>query len=141
MRNLLATSVSLFSLCVLGTVGCGGGVSAQAPALAEQTQSLSAVGSGCSSDAQCSSGLCWDVADSYPVYNPAWISADSCTEECAGPGDNASCKQLAAQYNAPYPQNARCIAARGVYDNYPYDDTFYVCDLLPAGLGKVHWVE
>ena len=75
-----------------------------------------------------------------PTYNPAWINADSCTEECGGPTDTY-CKQLAAEFNAPYPNQARCIPARGVYDNNPYDHSVYVCDLLPAGLGKVHWVE
>ncbi|RKH04841.1 hypothetical protein D7X32_09595 [Corallococcus carmarthensis] len=44
-------------------------------------------------------------------------------EECGGTGDNAYCQQLAAEFNAPYP------------------DIFYVCDLIPAGLGKVHWSE
>lgn len=141
MRNILVVSVSLFSLSLLGPMACGGTVAEPAQVLSEQNQALNAVGTGCSSDAQCSTGLCWTVADSYPLYNPAWISADSCTEECGGPGDNAYCQQLAAEFNAPRPESARCIAARGVYDNYPYDDIFYVCDLLPAGLGEVHWVE
>ncbi|WP_257456540.1 hypothetical protein [Archangium lipolyticum] len=141
MRNILAASVSLLSLSLLGSVACGGTVSEQAQVLSEQKQGLNAVGTGCSSDAQCSTGLCWTVEDSYPLYNPAWISADSCTEECGGPGDNAYCQQLAAEFNAPNPGAARCITARGVYDNNPYDHMVYVCDLIPAGLGKVHWVE
>ncbi|WNG20214.1 hypothetical protein [Cystobacter fuscus] len=141
MRNILVASVSLFSFALLGPVACGGTVAEQPQVLSEQKQGLNAVGTGCSSDAQCSTGLCWTEADSYPLYNSQWIRADSCTEECGGPGDNAYCQQLAAEFNAPHPESARCIAARGVYDNYPYDDVFYVCDLIPAGLGKVHWVD
>ncbi|MCP3137634.1 hypothetical protein [Pyxidicoccus xibeiensis] len=143
MRNILAVSVSLLSL-TLGSVACGVSApeqSPQAPEVQEQSQGLNATGTGCSADSQCSSGLCWREADSYPLYNPYWIRADSCTEECGDPSNHAYCQQLAADLNAPYPNSARCIPARGVYDNYPYDDIFYVCDLIPAGLGKVHWAN
>lgn len=142
MRNLLAVTASLFSLTFLGCNAAPAEPTPEpTPEAAEQTQSLTATGKGCSADTQCASGLCWVEADSYPLYNPAWIRADSCTEECGGPTDHESCRILAADLNAPSPNSARCIAARGVYDNYPYDDIFYVCDLVAAGLGKVHWVE
>ncbi len=139
MRNLLAT-VSFVSFSLL-TVACGSATPEQAPAPAEQKQGLNATGAGCDADSECASGLCWKEADSYGYYNPYWIRADSCTEECGGLDDNASCQQLAAEYNAPYPEQARCIPARGVYDNNPDDHIVYVCDLIPAGLGVVHWVE
>lgn len=142
MRNLIAVPVTLLSLATLGLAACAGGSAPeQTPAPAQQEQQLNSVGQGCDSDASCTSGLCWTVWDSYPQYNPYWINADQCTEECGGPDDHATCQQLAADYNAPYPSSARCIPSRGVYDNYPYDDTIYVCDLIPAGLGAVHWVE
>jgi hypothetical protein len=141
MRNFLAVSVSLFSLTLLGPVACGGTTPEQTQEIAEQKQGLNATGTGCSADSECASGLCWTESDSYPLYNPYWIRADSCTEECGGETDHASCQALAAGLNAPYPNSARCIPARGVYDDYPYDNIFYVCDLIPAGLGQVHWVE
>ncbi|WP_223637886.1 hypothetical protein [Corallococcus sp. EGB] len=139
MRKRFAVPVSLFSFAMLA---CGGAVAPeqQPPAPTQQEQGLNAVGQGCSADTQCATGLCWTEADSYPLYNPRWISADQCTEECGGPADTY-CQQLAAEFNAPNPSQARCIPARGVYDDYPYDDIFYVCDLIPAGLGKVHWVQ
>ncbi|MCY1035351.1 hypothetical protein OV207_28150 [Corallococcus sp. BB11-1] len=137
MRNLIAVSLSLFSLTM---VGCGTPAPEPTPAPAQQEQGLNAVGQGCSSDSACTTGLCWTESDSYPEYNPYWIRADQCTEECGGPGDTY-CQQLAAEFNAPYPTQARCIPARGVYDNNPYDHSVYVCDLIPAGLGKIHWVE
>ena len=141
MRNFLAVSVSVLSLSLLGPVACGGTASEQAPELKEQTQSLNATGTGCNADSDCASGLCWFERDSYPTYNPSWISADQCTEECGGPTDHASCQLLAADLNAPYPEKARCIAARGVYDDNPYDHSVYVCDFIPAGLGNINWVE
>ncbi|NMO17113.1 hypothetical protein HPC49_11285 [Pyxidicoccus fallax] len=137
MRNLLAVSLVSFSLL---TVACGSATPEQTPAPAEQKQGLNAVGTGCNADSECASGLCWVEADSYPYYNPYWIRADSCTEECGGLQDTY-CQQLAAEYNAPYPEQARCIPARGVYDNNPDDHSVFICDLIPAGLGKVHWVE
>ncbi|WP_223763290.1 hypothetical protein NR800_21950 [Corallococcus interemptor] len=140
MRKRFAVPVTLFSLALLA---CGGSPAGepQPSTPTQQEQGLNAVGEGCSADTDCATGLCWTEADSYPLYNPYWIRADQCTEECGGPSDNAYCQQLAADYNAPNPSQARCIPARGVYDNYPYDDIVYVCDLIPAGLGKVHWAE
>ncbi len=138
MRNLLAVSVSLLSL---GLVACGSTAPEQTPKLGARTQGLNATATGCNADSDCASGLCWHEMDSYPTYNPYWISADQCTEECAGPTDHASCQQLAQELNAPYPGSARCIEARGVYDNNPYDHSVYVCDFIPAGLGNINWVE
>ncbi|NVJ05666.1 hypothetical protein HUW63_10550 [Myxococcus sp. AM001] len=140
MRNILAKTAALASLMLLGPVACGSSTPEQTQPAAEQQQSLKATGTGCSADSECSSGLCWTEADSYPTYNPYWIRADSCTEECSGPGDTY-CRELAEEYNAPYPENARCIGARGVYDNNPYDHFVYLCDMVAVGLGKVHWVE
>ncbi|RKG60067.1 hypothetical protein D7V80_36545 [Corallococcus sp. CA054B] len=140
MRKLFAVPVTLFSFAMLAC-GTSPAPEQQTPAPTQQEQGLNAVGQGCSADTQCATGLCWTEADSYPLYNSQWIRADQCTEECGGPSDNAYCQQLAAEFNAPYPNQARCIPARGVYDNYPYDDIFYVCDLIPAGLGKVHWAD
>lgn len=143
MRNFLAVAASIISLSLLG---CSNAAPEQAPVeptpeTTEQTQGLKATGKGCSADSQCASGLCWVEADSYPLYNPAWIHADTCTEECGGLTDHQNCRILAADLNAPNPNGARCIEARGVYDDYPYDDIFYVCDLVAAGLGTVHWSE
>ncbi|MCP3165107.1 hypothetical protein [Myxococcus qinghaiensis] len=142
MRNLLAVTASLFSLTFLGCNAAPAEPTPEpTPETSEQTQSLTATGQSCQFDTECASGLCWVEADSYPLYNPQWIHADSCTEECGGPTDHESCRLLALDLNAPYPNNARCIPARGVYDNYPYDDIFYVCDMLRVGLGRVHWSE
>ncbi|MBZ4407446.1 hypothetical protein VZQ01_14820 [Myxococcus faecalis] len=143
MRNFLAVTASILSLSLFG---CSNAAPEQAPAeptpeTTEQTQGLTATGGGCQYDSECASGLCWLEADSYPLYNPYWIRADSCTEECSGPTDHQSCRDLAASLNAPSPSTARCIPARGVYDDYPYDDIFYVCDMVAAGLGNVAWVE
>ncbi|WP_338864734.1 hypothetical protein [Myxococcus stipitatus] len=140
MKNFLAVMVSVVSLSLFG---CSNAApeKAQEPETAEQTQGLQATGAGCELDSECASGLCWLEADSYPLYNPYWIRADSCTEECGGPTDHESCRRLAASLNAPSPSTARCIPARGVYDDYPYDDIFYVCDMVAAGLGHVAWVE
>ena len=138
MRNLLAVSVSLLSLSLLGPVACGGTLPEQAPRLTQQKQGLNATGSGCNEHSDCASGLCWHEVDSYPTYNPYWISADQCTEECGGSTDHAPCQQLAADLGAPQPQGARCIAARGIYGD---DSDVYVCDFIPAGLGNINWVE
>jgi len=142
MRNILAVCAAVVSLSL---VGCGGKApettTEPTPETAEQSQGLKANGTGCSADTECASGLCWDVTNSYGVYDPSTISADSCTEECAGPTDHASCRAMAADLGAPYPNSARCIPADSVYDNDPYQHHVYICDLLPAGLGAVHWVE
>lgn len=139
MRNLLVVSVSLLSLSL---VACSGGTAPeQSPEATEQQQGLNQTGDGCSDDSECPSGPCWHEADSYPIYNPYWIRASQCTEECGAEDNDAYCQQLAADLGAPYAAQARCIPARGVYDDYPYDDIFYVCDLIPAGLGNVAWVE
>jgi hypothetical protein len=131
---------SLLVLASLFTLACGGGADATTPEVSEQKQELSAIGSGCSSDSQCSSGLCWDTADSYPVYNPSWESGNVCTVECVpGTAGDTYCRQLAAQYRAPYPSGARCLYARAVYDN-GQDGEYYVCDLVRAGLGS-YWSE
>lgn len=130
---------SLMVVASLFTLACGG-VEGREPTVSEQKQALSAIGSGCSHDSQCASGLCWDTADSYPIYNPSWESGNVCTVECEpGAAGDTYCRQLAAQYNAPYPSGARCLFARAVYDT-GYDGEYYVCDLIRAGLGS-YWSE
>ncbi|RKH15335.1 hypothetical protein D7V97_00590 [Corallococcus sp. CA053C] len=134
----LPLASSLMVLCSVFSLACGTDVAE--PTLAAQEQSLLSIGKSCSSDSQCSSGLCWNTADSYPTYNPSWESGNACTVECtSGTAGDTYCKQLAAQYGAPYPSSARCLHARGVYDNGD-DSIVYICDLVRAGLGS-YWSE
>jgi hypothetical protein len=136
MHKRILVSVVLFSALVVS--GCGGVVEPEPSSLASQGQALQQIGQGCDYDTQCASGLCWRTDDSYPLYNPSWEQGSSCTLEC-DEGDNAFCQQLAAQYNAPRPNSARCIFARAVYDEEG-DGSYYVCDLVAAGLGS-YWSE
>jgi hypothetical protein len=130
----------LVTVAAVLPVACGGVVVEEGAVVGQQAQALQAIGQGCSADTQCSSGLCWHTADSYPVYNPSWEEGSVCTEECEpGAEGDAYCQQLARQYNAPRPAQARCLFARGVYDN-GYDGAYYVCDLIRAGLGW-YWSE
>ncbi|WP_164011123.1 hypothetical protein [Pyxidicoccus trucidator] len=133
-------AASLLVLASLFTLACGGAEVVTEPTLSEQEQALKAIGASCSSDSQCSSGLCWNTADSYPTYNPSWESGNACTVECtAGTAGDTYCKQLAAQYGAPRPNSARCLHSRGVYDDGD-DAIIYICDLVRAGLGS-YWSE
>ncbi|WP_342375249.1 hypothetical protein NVS55_28640 [Myxococcus stipitatus] len=141
MRNFVAVAVSVVSLSLFGCNNTSPEpVQEPAPETSEQTQGMYVTGSGCEVDADCDSGLCWHEADSYPLYNPYWIRASSCTEECGGPDDHESCRLLGLSLNAPYPNTAKCIPARGVYDDGD-DSIVYVCDMLSMGLGSVAWVE
>jgi hypothetical protein len=130
---------SLLSLIALFPLACGT-PDTDLAAVDSTHQALSAIGSGCSSDTQCSTGLCWDTNDSYPTYNPSWEHGTLCTVECTpGAAGDTYCRNLAAQYNAPQPNSARCLFARAVYDNGE-DGSFYICDLIQAGLGS-YWSE
>jgi len=135
MRKLMILVASLsFSLA------CGVGSEANEATLTSQEQALNAIGAGCRYDTDCESGLCFDTADAYPVYNPYWEQGYVCTVECEEePDPDAFCRQLAAQYNAPRPNDAVSLWARAVYDNGP-DAQYLICDLIKAGLGD-YWSE
>ena len=134
MRNLsiLVASLAVFSFA------CGG-YGADPSTLDTQRNALYPIGSGCSSDSQCDSGLCFDTYDAYPDYTP-WEHGTVCTVECdPDNGGDAYCQDLAGEYNAPHPERAECRWARAVYDNGP-DEMYYICDLIKAGLGS-YWSE
>ena len=136
MRKLtiLVASLALFSLA------CAGGEQVDEGTLTSQKQALNAIGADCRWDSDCASGLCFDTADAYPAYNPSWEQGYVCTVECEEePDPDAFCRQLAAQYNAPRPNDAVSRWVRGVYDNGP-DAMYLICDLIPAGLGS-YWSE
>jgi hypothetical protein len=137
MRNVVRAS--LLSLIALLPLGCGTPGS-DLSAVGSTSQPLTAIGGGCNTDSDCATGLCWDTLDSYPTYNPSWEHGTLCTVECEpGSAGDTYCRNLAAQYNAPRPNSARCLFARAVYDDQG-DGSYYVCDLIAAGLGS-YWSE
>jgi hypothetical protein len=125
----------------LAASACGQGTPESQPSqLSSRTQALEAIGSraGCSMNADCSSNVCFHTQDAYPKYGP-WESGSVCTTLCTpGTSGNAYCQQLAAQYNAPYPNRATCLEH---WDpESPYQEYRYACDLIAAGLGA-YWSE
>ena len=136
---------SLFSLVLaagLSALACSSGAPESQPAPTQQTgtstQALSAIGSGCSMNADCASDVCFHTWDAMPPYTP-WEEGHVCTDLCEeGPAGDTYCRTLAAQYGAPRPQSATCL---GHWDpESPYQEYRYACDLIAAGLGS-YWSE
>ena len=103
------------------------------PAPAKETvtsveQGLGSLGSSCSSDSQCASGLCANLHTSQ-TYWP-WCYGTICTVPCEGQqSGDAYCQQVAEEAGAPYPEGAYCTA-------FGFE-SYYACDLAAAGLGTV----
>ena len=133
---------ALFSLVLaasFASVACGGTAPEDSSQqLASQEQSLNAIGQGCSNDDACASNFCFSTLDFMPPYTP-WEEGSVCTTECTddAAGDEF-CRQLAAQYNAPRPQYARCLT--GWDPSSPVQSQRSLCDLVAAGLGR-YWSE
>jgi hypothetical protein len=133
------TLSSLLIAVGLVSVACGGTLSEPVDALGTQKQALAAIGQGCDTDDECASNFCFRVEDFMPPYTP-WEGGGVCTEECSpGTSGDTWCQQLAAQYSAPSPGDARCLT--GWDPSSPYQSERSLCDLIPAGLTGSYWSE